>query len=50
MMHTGLNPNEAAELIIFDNVENTFKFGISDNVALAGFEYIDYTITVTGMI
>ena len=50
MMHTGLNPNEAIELITFDKVLNKFKFGFSENVSLAGFDSLDYTITVTGMI
>ena len=49
-MHTGLEPNDAIELIDFDKVLNKFTFGKSDNVELAGYDFIDYTITVTGII
>ena len=49
MIHTSLNPNEAIELTEFDDTLNEFTFGISENMALAGDGFIDYTVTVTGM-
>ena len=50
VIHTGLNPNEASELITFEAALNKFKFGMSENVAIAGYGFIDYTVTVTALL
>ena len=49
MIYTGINPNSAIQLVEFDDTLNEFTFGLSNNIALAGNTFIDYTVTVTGM-
>ena len=47
---TNMSPLEGLPAIEFDDVLNKFTFGLSQNIALAGDSFIDYTVTVTGMI